>query len=86
MWKWRVSSILLCCYFSAYSFHDYLSLFGGWREKISLQPHFDYCSAVWDDLSHQLRDSLEKLRNPAVRVITKSRYVSSLAWLGQLID
>ena len=50
MWKWRVSSIFLCCYFSAYSFHDYLSLFGGWREKISLQPHFDYCSTVWDGL------------------------------------
>ena len=33
-----------------------------------IEPHFDYCSAVWDGLTQQLS---EKLQNRAIRVITK---------------
>ena len=33
-----------------------------------IEPHFDYCSAVWDGLSQQLSDKLQKLQNRAVRV------------------
>ena len=36
-----------------------------------IEPHFDYCSAVWDGLTQQLS---EKLQNRAIRVITKSCY------------
>ena len=39
-----------------------------------IEPHFDYCSAVWDGLSQQLSDKLQKLQNRAARVITKSSY------------
>ena len=34
--------------------------------KSLIEPHFDYCSVVWDGLSQQLND---KLQNRAVRVI-----------------
>ena len=34
-------------------------------------PHFDYCSPVWDCLSGQLSDKLQKLQHSAARVITK---------------
>ena len=34
-----------------------------------IEPHFDYCSAVWDGLTRQ---PSEKLQNRAIRVITKS--------------
>ena len=33
-----------------------------------IQPHFDYCSLVWDGLSDQLSDKLQKLQNLAARV------------------
>ena len=40
-----------------------------------IDPHFDYCSAVWDGLTQQLSEKLQKLRqNRAIRVITKSSY------------
>ena len=42
-----------------------------------IEPHFDYCSAVWDGLSQQLSDKLQKLQNRAARVITKSSYDAS---------
>ena len=49
-----------------------------------IEPHFDYCSAVWDGLTQQLS---EKLQNRAIRVITKSSYntgsrflLNSLGW------
>jgi hypothetical protein len=52
-----------------------------------IQPHFDYCSSVWDGLNITLNDKLHKLQNRAARVITKSRYDASssdpfnkLAW------
>ena len=41
-----------------------------------IEPHFDYCSAVWDGLSQQLSDKLQKLQNRAARVITKSSYMT----------
>ena len=34
-------------------------------------PNFDFCSPVWDCLSGQSRDKLQKLQNRAARVITK---------------
>ena len=39
-----------------------------------IQPHFDYCSLVWDGLSDQLSDKLQKLQNRAGRVILKANY------------
>ena len=43
-----------------------------------IEPHFDYCSAVWDGLTQQLS---EKLQNRAIRVITKSSYDTSSRFL-----
>ena len=55
--------------------------------KSLIEPHFDYCSAVWDGLTQQLSEKLEKLQNRVIRVITKSSYdtssrflLNSLAW------
>ena len=52
-----------------------------------IEPHFDYCSVVWDGLSQQLCEKLQKLQNRAARVITKSSYnmnssylLNSLSW------
>ena len=39
-----------------------------------IQPHFDYCSSVWDECNVTLCDKLQKLQNRAARVITKSSY------------
>ena len=39
-----------------------------------IQPHLDYCSLVWDGLSDQLSDKLQKLQNRAGRVILKANY------------
>ena len=33
-----------------------------------IEPHFDYCSAVWDGLTQQLSEKLQKLQNRAIRV------------------
>ena len=43
-----------------------------------IEPHFDYCSAVWDGLTQQLSKKLQKLQNRAIRVITKNDTSSSL--------
>ena len=43
-----------------------------------IEPHFDYCSAVWDGLTKQLS---EKLQTRAIRVITKSSYDTSSRFL-----
>ena len=40
-------------------------------------PHFDYCSPVWDCLSSQSSDKLQKLQNRAARVITKLPFDTS---------
>ena len=52
-----------------------------------IRPYFDYCSVVWDGLSQQLCEKLQKLQNRAARVITKSSYntnssflLNSLSW------
>ena len=42
-----------------------------------IEPNFDYCCLVWDGLSNELADKLQKLQNRAIRVITKSDYHSS---------
>ena len=42
-----------------------------------IEPYFDYCCPVWDGLSNELADKLQKLQNRAIRVITKSDYYSS---------
>ena len=54
-----------------------------------IEPHFDYCSAVWDGLAQQLS---EKLQNRAITVITKSSYdttsrflLTSLGWDNLLV-
>ena len=42
-----------------------------------IEPYFDYCCPVWDGLSNELADKLQKLQNRAIRVITKSDYYSN---------
>ena len=46
-----------------------------------IEPHFDHCSAVWDGLTQQLSERLQKLQNRAIRVITKSTYDTSSRFL-----
>ena len=66
------------------SMHTAIKIYNG-----LIEPHVDYCSAVWDGLTQQLSEKLQKLQNRAIRVITKSSYDTSsrflLAWLGQFI-
>ena len=56
-----------------------------------IEPHFEYCSAVWDGLTQQLSEKLQKLQNRAIRVTvitnckssydTSSRFLlNSLGW------
>ena len=45
-----------------------------------IEPHFDYCSVVWDGLS-QLSEKLQKVQNRAARVITKSSYNTNSSYL-----
>ena len=50
-----------------------------------IEPYFDYCCPVWDGLSNELADKLQKLQNRAIRVITKSDHYSSATTLrGEL--
>ena len=46
-----------------------------------IESHFDYCSVVWDGLSQQLNEKLQKLQNRAARVITKSSYNTNSSYL-----
>ena len=46
-----------------------------------IEPHFEYCSAVWDGLTQQLSEKLQKLQNRGIRVITKSNYDTSSRFL-----
>ena len=49
-----------------------------------IEPHFDYCSVIWDGLSQQLSEKLQKLQklqNRADRVITKSSYNTNSSYL-----
>ena len=51
-----------------------------------IEPHFDYCSAVWDGLTQQLSEKLQTLQNRAIRVITKSSYDTSSRFLLSSLD
>ena len=46
-----------------------------------MEPHFDYCSVVWDSLCQVLSKKLQKLQNRAARVITKSSYDTNSSYL-----
>ena len=46
-----------------------------------IEPHFDYYSAVWDGLTQQLSEKLQKLQNCSIRVITKSSHDTSSRFL-----
>ena len=46
-----------------------------------IEPHFDYCSTVWNGLTQQLSEKVQKLQNRAIRVITKSGYDTSSRFL-----
>ena len=51
-----------------------------------IQPHFDYCSLVWDGLSNQLSDKSQKLQNRAARVILKANYETSSRLLLDILE
>ena len=42
-----------------------------------IQSKLDYCCVVWEGLSAELSDKLQKLQNRAVRIITNSPYDAS---------
>lgn len=46
-----------------------------------IEPHFDYCSVVWDSLSQRLSEKLQKLKIRAARVFTKSNYNTNSSYL-----
>ena len=53
-----------------------------------IQPHFDYCSSVWDNCNKGFKEKLRKLQNRAGRIITRSGYdvrsaeiLEKLGWL-----
>ena len=39
-----------------------------------IQPHFDYCSVIWDNLAKGLGQKLQRMQNRAARIITGSDY------------
>ena len=39
-----------------------------------IEPHFTYCSVVWDSIDQTLADKLQKLQNRAARIITSAPY------------
>ena len=47
--------------------------------KVLIEPHFDYCSAVWDGLTQQLSEKR------AIRVITKSMIRAPDIFLTRLV-
>ena len=53
-----------------------------------IEPYFDYCSIVWDTLSIELTDKLQRLQNRAAGIITGATYnirskevLEKLEWL-----
>ena len=53
--------------------------------KSLIQPHFDYCSVVWDNLAKGLGQKLQRLQNRAARIIVRLQFRSleilrSLNW------
>ena len=53
--------------------------------KIYKGRHTDYCSTVWDGLTQQLKEKLQKLQNRAIRVITKYSYDTTSRFLLNLL-
>ena len=51
-----------------------------------IQPHFDYCCSVWDELGGRLATKLQKLQNRAARVITRSSYDADAGALLTLLQ
>ncbi len=54
-----------------------------------IQPHFDYCSVIWDNLAGGLGQKLQRMQNRAARIITGSDYYTrsseilrSLNWIN----
>lgn len=50
-----------------------------------IQPHFDYCSLVWDGLSSKLRNKLQQLQSRAARAILKADYDTSSNLLLEIL-
>ena len=55
--------------------------------KAMIQPHFDYCSPLWDNCCLTLKDKLQKFQNRAARIIAGVNYevnsadvLNSLGW------
>ena len=48
-----------------------------------IQLYFDYCRVVWEGLGSELAFKLQKLQNPAARIITFSSFDSSFGPLLQ---
>ena len=42
--------------------------------KSLIQPLFDYCDVVWDNLDQRLATRIQKLQNRAARIITFQGY------------
>ena len=42
--------------------------------KAVVEPYFDYCSIVWDNLSDRLTDKVQKLQNRVITGATESSY------------
>ena len=51
-----------------------------------IQPHFDYCCSVWDELGSTLATKSQKLQNRAARVITRSSYDADAGALLTLLQ
>ena len=51
-----------------------------------IQPHFDYCCSVWDELGDTLAIKLQKLQNRAARVITRPSYDANAGALLTLLQ
>ena len=51
-----------------------------------IQPYFDYCCSVWDELGGTLATKLQKLQNRAARVITRSSYDADAGALLTLLQ
>ena len=54
-----------------------------------IQPHFDYCNVIWDNLAGGLGQKLQRMQNRAGRIITGSDYYTpsseilrSLNWIN----
>ncbi len=48
-----------------------------------VQPHFDYCCAIWDVLGKTLSDRLQKLQNRAARIIMNYKNESGHSLLAR---